>query len=216
MPATDASRDPHRIQWVVFDYGEVISRRSVAFPQLAAMMGAELPAFREAYRRGRDAYVLGSSDADYWHAVGARLGVSVDDDLIHALTRLDIQGWLVVDRAAVELIEDLHDAGIRLALLSNLPSSLARAVERQPWTRAFRHLLFSADIGVAKPNAGSWRTLVTRLNTNPDACLMLDDRQYNVDAARAAGLHAERWSGADAARQVLSELGVFLGRGVQR
>jgi putative hydrolase of the HAD superfamily len=214
MSAIDPGASP--IQWLIFDYGEVISRRSLAFPQLAALMGAELPAFRDAYRKERDAYVLGSSDADYWQAVGTRLGRPVSDDLIRELTALDIRGWLDMDRAAVELTQDLHDAGVPLALLSNLPSSLARAVERQPWTRSFRHLLFSADIGVAKPDAGSWRTLLHRLGAEPDACLMLDDRQYNVDAARAAGLHAERWSGADAARRVLGDLGLLPSQGVQR
>lgn len=216
MSALDTSASPSDVQWVVFDYGDVISRQSTAFPQLATLMGAELPAFREAYRRERDAYVLGSSDADYWQAVGTRLGISVNDDLTRVLTTLDIRGWLDVDIDAIALTEDLHNAGVPLALLSNLPSSLSRAVERQPWARSFRHLLFSADIGIAKPDAGSWRALLDRLGAEPDTCLLLDDRQYNVDGARAAGLRAERWSGAEAARQTLDELGVLRDHGVQR
>lgn len=134
MPFTEAGTNPASLQWIVFDYGEVISRRSMAFPRLATLIGAEVPALREAYRQERDAYVLGRSDVAYWQAVGARLGVPVDESLARELTHEDVRGWLDVDQAAVELADDLRESGMHLALLSNLPGSLARAVERQPWT----------------------------------------------------------------------------------
>jgi putative hydrolase of the HAD superfamily len=201
---------------VVFDYGEVISRRSTAFPWLAARLGVDEQAFRDAYRRERDAYVLGSSDLAYWQAVGERLGREVDDGLARELTGADVRGWLVVDHAAVELVTAVNAAGVNLALLSNLPRSLAREVERQSWTSAFTHMLFSCDIGAAKPDAASWRALLGRLGAAPESCLMVDDRQYNVDGVRAARLRAERWSGAQAAEAMLHTLGVLNGRRAQR
>lgn len=197
------------LEWVVFDYGEVICRRSTAFPWLAARLAVAERALRDAYRRERDSYVLGAADLAYWQAVGASLGKDVDDGLARELTEADVQGRLVVDDAAAELVETLNGAGVKLALLSNLPGSLARELERQPWTGAFQHMLFSCDLGFAKPDAEVWRTLVRRLGTAPEACLMLDDRQYNVDGARAAHLRAERWSGAHSARIALRDLGLL-------
>ena len=47
------------------------------------------------------------------------------------------------------------------------------------------------------------RLLVERLGCAPGDCLFFDDRQANVDAARAAGLRAELWPGADAAVSLL-------------
>jgi putative hydrolase of the HAD superfamily len=197
------------MRWVVFDYGEVISRRTMAIPQLAEWLGANEQDLAKAYRRERDAYVVGSSDLAYWQAVGARLGRQVTEEQARALTEEDIRGWLEVDLSTVQLVRELHEGGIDLALLSNVPGSLARAIERQQWASFFAHRLFSADLGVAKPDPAIWRALVDRLEAEPHACVLLDDRQYNIDSAHAFGLEAIRWEGADLARVRLRSLGLL-------
>lgn len=196
--------------WIVFDYGEVISLRTKAQPAMAARLGVELAAFAAAYRQERDAYVLGQSDLNYWQAVAARLGATMDERMAMELTRQDIAGWLEVDQLALGLVDGLHRAGIPLALLSNLPRSLARAVERQPWAAAFEHLLFSADLRVAKPDPAIWSMVSDRLSAAPRQLCMIDDRQYNVDAARRAGLHAIHWRGAEPTKLALESAGTVI------
>lgn len=193
--------------WIVFDYGEVISRRTPAQPVLAARLGVDLASFAAAYREERAPYVLGQSDLDYWRGVAGRVGATIDEATARELTRHDIAGWLHVDPAAMALVSELHEGGHPLALLSNAPASLARAVERQPWTGPFAHLLFSADLGVAKPDASIWSILTERLDATPDRVCMIDDRPYNVEAACAAGLHAILWRGARTARAALRASG---------
>lgn len=181
--------------WVVFDYGEVISRRTEALPELAAVYGVPLEEFEPFYWQHRRRYDQGLPDVDYWHAVGVELGVPVDDGLAAELTELDIAGWAAVADTSLELLESLADAGSRMALLSNAPCSFARFAERQPWARHFRQLLFSGDVGIAKPDQRIFELLLSRIGAEPAECLFLDDRQENVDAARAAGLRAQRWTG---------------------
>ncbi|MFB9429146.1 HAD family hydrolase [Streptoalloteichus tenebrarius] len=197
------------MRWVVFDYGEVISHRTDALPDMAAALGVPVADFEPAYWAERDAYDRGCPHQEYWRAVGARLGLAVDEATAERLTELDNRGWLGVDPDAVRLVEDLRAAGSRLALLSNAPVPFARAAERQPWTASFEHLVFSGDLATAKPDPEIWDELVRRLDTRPEACLFLDDRQVNVDAAQAAGLHAHRWSDAASARPRLRELGLL-------
>jgi putative hydrolase of the HAD superfamily len=43
----------------------------------------------------------------------------------------------------VELVREPASAGVPPALLPDAPVSLARTAEEQPWTRHFRHLVFS-------------------------------------------------------------------------
>jgi len=196
------------MNWVVFDYGEVISRRTAAMPLLASRSGVTLADFEPAYWAARDRYDRGCTDLRYWTAVGGQLGVEVDDEMSRDLTAIDVDGWLAVEEDTLDLLRDLSAAGARLALLSNAPSSFGRAAERQPWAAHFTHLMFSGDVGMAKPDPEIWSALVDRLGTTPQDCLFLDDRQVNVDGARAAGLRAERWLNATEMRQRLGEFGI--------
>jgi putative hydrolase of the HAD superfamily len=197
------------LRWVVFDYGKVISRSTAALPTMASMLGTEPERFEQAYHAERDRYDRGCTDREYWQAIGNRLGIDVDDSRSRELTEVDTHGWLETAASSLRLLDDLHQDGVTLALLSNAPSSFARAVERQPWARRFRHLLFSGDLKLAKPDAEIWRTLLTRLDARPMECLFFDDRQDNIDGALQAGMHAELWRGAEHARQVLQEHGVL-------
>ncbi|MFF5985603.1 HAD-IA family hydrolase [Prauserella flavalba] len=182
-------------RWLVFDYGEVICTRTTALPTLAERLGVPLAEFEPAYWAGRDAYDRGASDLEFWCTVGDAVGVGVSEPLSAELTELDIEGWAQVSPATLELVESLAEAGAALALLSNAPVSFARFAERQPWTRHFRELMFSGDVGLAKPDAEIFELLVSRLDAKPGDCLFFDDRQVNVDGARAAGLQAQLWQG---------------------
>jgi putative hydrolase of the HAD superfamily len=187
------------VNWIVFDYGEVISKRTTALPRLAATFGVETTAFEPHYWARRDTYDRGGADLDYWSSIGDALGVPVDQSTSDDLTALDIEGWLHPEPESLELLAALDEAGSALALLSNAPVSFARVAERQDWARHFRATVFSGDFGCAKPDAEIFAALVSRLDANPGDCLFFDDRQVNVDGALAAGLRAHRWLGADPA-----------------
>lgn len=197
------------MHWVVFDYGEVISRPTAALPRLARLLGVTAEEFAPAYWSERDHYDRGRSDLDYWQAVGERLAVQVDEELAGELTQADIAGWLHADPGTLALLLELAAADVPLALLSNAPSSFGRAAERQPWAALFRHLVFSGDLGVAKPDPEIWQKLLGLLDAEPHDCILLDDRQANVAGAEEAGLRAERWTNPGHIRARLTDLGVL-------
>lgn len=191
------------MRWVVFDYGEVISRPTGALPELAGLLGVPVEDFEPAYWKARDAYDRGQPDLEYWRAVGEVAGAAVDEELAARLTEVDVRGWLHPDPGSVELIEELASEGVPLALLSNAPVSFARVAEREPWARHFEHLVFSGDLGVAKPDPRIFAALAERLGAAPQDCVFFDDRQVNVDAANAAGLRGVLWQGSSHARTLL-------------
>lgn len=197
------------VRWVVFDYGEVISRRTGALPSMAAALGVPADQFAEAYWLERRNYDRGCDDLEYWRAVGGRLGVDVDGELSRELTKADTNGWLDTAPGTLRLIDDLREHGVRLALLSNAPSSFGRAAEGQPWARNFEHLIFSGDLKLAKPDPQIWQALLTTIEAQPAECLFFDDRPENVDAARGAGMQAELWRDANEAREALRRYGAI-------
>ncbi|MEV6712384.1 HAD family phosphatase [Lentzea sp. NPDC051208] len=194
------------MRWIVFDFGEVISQRNPARPAMAAKLGVTLEVFETAYW-DRDAYDRGGSDSDYWARIGSVLGLSLDDALVRELTAMDNAGWLddpVVETVA--LIEDLASLGVPLALLSNAPSTLGRLAEKVPWAKHFRHLIFSGDLGCAKPDPEIWEHTSSVLGSSD--VIFFDDRASNVEGARAAGWDARLWTSAAAARvELLAEFG---------
>jgi putative hydrolase of the HAD superfamily len=197
------------MRWVVFDFGQVIGLRTEAVPELAMRVGAPVPEFEAGYWTHRAEYDLVGDDLGYWRAVAEPLGITVDAVLAAELTELDEAGWLTVDPAALALLVELAGRGVAMALLSNAPTSFGRAVEAQPWAKYFRTLLFSADLGVSKPDRAIYETLLDRIDADAADCFFTDDRQVNVDGAIAAGLRAARWQGADALRPYLAEFGVL-------
>lgn len=198
------------VHWIVFDYGEVIGRRTRALPRLAEMLGAPTAAVIPAYWALRERYDRGCTDLEYWQAVGERAGVDVDRRLAAALSQADTAGWLDTDPAALALIAELDRAGAGLGLLSNAPSAHGEVFRRQPWARYFDHIMISGDLGgIAKPDPAIWAALTATLRAPPGDCVFLDDRPVNVTGARTAGLHAELWTGAADARAYLTRYQVL-------
>jgi putative hydrolase of the HAD superfamily len=194
------------MRWVVFDFGQVLGLRTELVPELAERVGLPLAEFEGRYWAHRAEYDLVGDDLGYWRAVA---GAGVDAALAAELTEADAAGWLNVDPAALALVVELHGRGVPLAILSNAPGSFGRAVQAQPWAKYFRTLLFSADLGVIKPDRAIYETLLDRIDADAADCLFTDDRQANVDGAVAAGLRAARWQGAEAFRPLLVEFGVL-------
>ncbi|WP_433266443.1 HAD family hydrolase [Actinosynnema sp. CS-041913] len=193
-------------RWVVFDYGKVISE-TPALGALAARLGVSEDRFTPVYWASRNAYDHGLPDLEYWRSVADGLGVPMSEELADELTGLDAEGWLRPSPAAVELVVELAAADVPLALLSNAPSSFGRVVSAQPWTEHFRHLVFSGDLGVAKPEPAIWSALAAMLGTRD--CVFFDDRPDNVAGATAAGLTGILWQDAAHAREELVRLGVL-------
>ncbi len=197
-----------RPRWVVFDYGEVISRRTAAIPAMAEVLGVPVEEFEPAYFVERDSYDRGCPERRYWQAVGSRVGVDVDAELARELTRVDNDGWLDTDPESLRLLDDLDSRSVPMALLSNASAAFGRAAERQPWARHFRALVFSGDLEILKPDPEIYSHLLRVIDARAADCLFFDDRQPNVEAARTFGMHAELWRGAGNARELLRGHGI--------
>jgi putative hydrolase of the HAD superfamily len=154
-----------------------------------------------------DDALVGRLEAEAWHAiarqnlsalVGRDVGAAVDDFIA-------FPGW--IDREMLGLVDRLRRR-LRVGLLSNGTTHLERHVALHDLAGHFDAIVNTARIGVAKPEARSYLIAAERLSVPPAACIFVDDRQANVDGAKAAGLAGLRFTDRSALEQDLRGLGV--------
>ena len=123
----------------------------------------------------------------------------------------EFREWLVGPLPGAEdLVAQTRAAGLPVAVLSNTNKVHWEAgAGRWPLVSMFDRAFLSFEIGMVKPDPEIFERVVEDLGVDPDQVLFLDDNRINVDAARAAGLRAERVVGVSEARQALAGAGVL-------
>jgi len=186
------------MNWVLFDYGEVLTRppSTEVVAQIAAEFDVPVTRLWPAYWHGRERYDRGVVDAEsYWRSVAEQLGTDAPhDEGLDLLVDLDQQAWLDVDPDMIALLEDLA-GDTQLAMLSNAPLELAERVDGAPWAGLFRHRFFSSRLRLTKPDPRIFTQVCERLGTTPSEVLFVDDREVNVAAAVELGMRAVRFTG---------------------
>lgn len=193
---------------VLFDmFGVVAMDQS---PTVRAAMveytGHDHDAFWAAYWAPRQDYDRGDLDGpSYWQAVGELLGETFDRERVERLLDLDLDSWSRLNEDSVALVTELSDAGVPLALLSNIPPELAARFEERH-SRVldlFPVRGFSCRIGHAKPEAGAYRWCLERMDVPAGDVLFVDDNRANVDAAGKLGFQGHVFTSVPELRQAL-------------
>jgi putative hydrolase of the HAD superfamily len=179
---------------LLIDYGEVISlpQPDAAITRLAALAGLPAQELTRRYWQHREPYDAGQPVEDYWASV---LDQAPAPALLVQLIEADVHSWLHLDPAVLELLDAIHADGTQVSLLSNAPRELGVALADLPELARFRHLLFSADLRLIKPDPQIFRAAAERLGAAPQDVVFIDDRAANVRAAAAVGFDAVRYTG---------------------
>ena len=91
----------------------------------------------------------------------------------------------------VQIVRELHAAGIPLYALTNWSSELfPQALIRYGFLDLFKDIIVSGDEGVAKPDPAIFDILEKRIGQPLDGCIFVDDSPANITAAAQAGLDA--------------------------
>lgn len=99
--------------------------------------------------------------------------------------------------------------GLRPATLNNESLALNRyRIETFGLRPLFTAFFSSCFVGVRKPDPGIFRLAVRVMQVDEGACLFVDDREENVEAAREAGLPALKYRGVERLEEELSSRGI--------
>jgi putative hydrolase of the HAD superfamily len=198
---------------VVFDFGKVLSHvpTDESMKRMAALAGVSEDEMTDLAYTGRGEWDRGTVTGDqHYTAAFARLGKKrPDEKTMRELIRLDLESWAVLNPEAKTLFEAVRKAGIKTAILSNMPSEfLALVRKRFPLIAMADVGIYSCDLQAIKPEPAIYKELISALGAKADELVFFDDIQANVDGARVHGIDAYLWEGALKAKQILNNLGV--------
>ena len=129
----------------------------------------------------------------------------------HALAyRANFEASLVGEvPGSVELLRELHAAGVRMWGLTNWSHELwPHAPRRFAFLDLLDGVVVSGAEGVAKPDPRIYEIVVARSGLSASDLVFVDDNEANVDGALAVGLDGIVFTGADALRLALRERGL--------
>jgi putative hydrolase of the HAD superfamily len=195
---------------VVFDYGEVISRSPTETDRAAILAAAGAVAadeFWSRYWEYRDALDRGTiSVVEYWEQIARDLGTSWTASDMQTLWAADFRSWISVEPGTVELLDQLHAGGTRLALLSNAGFDFGGPLRFSPMARYFERIFISAELDELKPEAQIYRHVMGELGITPAQMVFIDNKSVNTDAAAALGITVHHFVGVDDLAEFLRSL----------
>ncbi len=97
------------------------------------------------------------------------------------------------------VLEELKSRHIKMGVISNLASPYKRQFYGLKLDYYFKHVLFSCDVGMTKPDKRIFLKMLELLKVNPQDAIMVGDKlEADVNGPRAVGMqavHLDRESG---------------------
>ena len=197
---------------VIFDYGMVLTGQPSAEAHDAMLRITGLPhdRFEAIYWADRHAYDEGKlTGLQFWQKITRDAQLNLDAAAIDELNLWDARMWTTQNPAMLAWQHRLKQHGIRTAILSNMGDSVLANIEREfDWLPRFDVLVWSFQHKMAKPEPAIYRFVLEKLATRPEETLFIDDKQPNIDAARALGFIAIQFSTVDKLRDDLITAGL--------
>lgn len=179
---------------VVFDFGMVFSGPpdAKAHEELIRITGLTPERFESYYWTDRHAYDEGKlTGRQLWQKIVRDADLTLPDSAIDELNRWDARMWTAVDPAMLAWQRKLKQSGVLTAILSNIGDSVLESLQREfAWLADFDVLVWSYQLGVAKPDPAIYRHVLKLLGTSAEETLFIDDKPVNVEAARELGMKA--------------------------
>lgn len=181
---------------VVFDYGIVLTGppNAEAWAAMKRITGLPEERFARLFWADRPAYDEGKlTGITFWQNLLRDAGLPLDH--VEELNRWDCRLWGGLSQAMVDWQQALQQRGLLTAILSNMGDSvLDYILSQHAWIRRFDVLVWSYQLGIAKPAPEIYRATLAQLGTCPEETLFIDDKRENIEAARALGIRAIEFS----------------------
>jgi putative hydrolase of the HAD superfamily len=196
---------------VVFDYGEVLCRapKEHQIEAIAKMFDLSPERYRVLWSRNRDLFDRGDLSAEeYWRKFAEDAGKAIDAEGLRDLAERDVAMWSDVNPEMIAWLEELSRAGIKTAVLSNMHADMADYARHNfRWLVGLNCVTLSAEVRSIKPHPEIYEHCLQGLKTSPAETLFIDDREVNVKAAQAMGIHGIQFKSLPQLRSELQAAG---------
>jgi putative hydrolase of the HAD superfamily len=200
-----------KIKAVILDYGEVLcySPSADEWGRMARVFGVDPLTFRKLWERNRLRYDRGDlSPEAYWAELAKDAGGPLAPEQLPRLRQWDLEMWAHDSPVLVEWLKQIHSAGIKTGLLSNMPHDMIHHVRQKfTWLKYFDHQTFSAEVSLIKPDPAIYNHSLGGVGVAASEALFVDDKEPNVQGARSVGIHALQFSSVEKFAEDLKQLG---------
>ncbi|MBS1806216.1 MAG: HAD family phosphatase [Acidobacteria bacterium] len=197
---------------VVFDYGMVLTGQPSAEAHDAMLRITGLPRdeFEAVYWADRHAYDEGKlTGLQFWQNIVRDAKLDLDAAKVDELNLWDARMWTTQNPAMLAWQKQLKAHGLRTAILSNMGDTVLSSIEREfDWLPQFDVLIWSFQHNMAKPDPAIYKLTLERLGTRPEETVFIDDKQPNIDAARALGIVGILFTNIERLREQIIEQGL--------
>ncbi len=197
---------------VIFDYGMVLTGQPVAeaHAALVRLTGLSEDRFETLYWADRHAYDEGKlTGITFWQKFLRDAGIENSPTRVEELNHWDARMWTTQNPVMLDWQLELKRRGLRTAILSNMGDSVLENMQRAfDWLDRFDVLVWSYQLGIAKPDPAIYRHTLQQLGTRPDETLFIDDKWINIEAAHALGMMGIQFSTVEKLHQDLVAAGL--------
>lgn len=195
------------IRAVFFDLGGVIVRTEYQSPRerLAERLGMEYDDLNRIVfdsETGYQASIGVITSLQHWEAVMKRLKRSNEE---MAAIRDEFFAGDVVDREILNFLRSLRGT-YKTGLISNAWSDLRDYIVREKMDDAFDHIIISAEVGVAKPEAKIYQIALEQAGVSPNEAVFVDDFYVNIEGCEKVGIKGIHFKDAQSALQHIKQL----------
>ena len=188
----------------IFDMGGVVTLNTPPETKIASALGVTAEEFRAAQKLGESGNLFSLltrgkiSEAEFWSEVGANLGKKIESNLwqffFHPKMNLDVKKIILSLRKRHRVVCGTN------TIESHWQCHLARGDYS-----IFDETYASQKIGFEKPDAEFWKKILLSEGYEPGETFFTDDREQNVEAARALGITSHKFENASSLKKAVKE-----------
>lgn len=195
------------IRAVFFDLGGVIVRTEYQSPRerLAERLGMEYDDLSKIVfdsDTGQQASIGAITSLQHWEAVMKRLKRPFEE---MTAIRDEFFAGDIVDREILDFLRSLRGK-YKTGLISNAWSDLRDYLVREKMDDAFDHIIISAEVGVAKPEAKIFQIALKQAGVGPNEAILVDDFYVNIEGCEKVGIKGIHFMDAQSTLQQLKHL----------
>ncbi|MDE7292056.1 MAG: HAD family phosphatase [Treponemataceae bacterium] len=189
----------------IFDMGGVVTQNTPPEAKIAQTLGISVEEFRVAQKLGEKENLFSLlsrgkiSEEEFWREVGANIGKKIDANLwqlfFHPKMNSDVK----------KIILSLRKKNHRVVCGTNTIESHWQCHVARGDYAIFDETYASQKIGFEKPDADFWKTILLSEGYSPNETFFTDDREKNVEAARAIGIASHKFENASALKKAIRE-----------
>lgn len=188
----------------IFDMGGVVTLNTPPETKIASALGVTAEEFRAAQKLGESGNLFSLltrgkiSETEFWSEVGANLGKKIESNLwqffFHPKMNLDVKKIILSLRKRHRVVCGTN------TIESHWQCHLARGDYS-----IFDETYASQKIGFEKPDAEFWKKILLSEGYEPGETFFTDDREQNVEAARALGITSHKFENASSLKKAVKE-----------